>query len=235
MLLTMPIVVFKMIPLVLQRIERFVFDLPPGSSSPHEVQDVALAYAQVCHPTEVLDLGIADLPVIDEIDPYVYVRGIEGHIIDKPKAMDNSGSAVVSFIRGHVPSMLRHLYLLEQKGVIAFFDPKDIMQIVMLQCLDVRRIGTQAVFSDDELEVRVVLAQFDDKPFGGITFTIIFVRSIVFPDRLRHQWNHGTNIGMDDRCTQHLMRIRDRTITMHRVQTRCTMNSRGGKIPRAIE
>src|SRR5262247_630302 len=91
MLLAMPIVVFKIIPLVFQRIERFVFDLPPGSSSPHEVKDVTLAHAQVRHPTEVLDLGIADLPVLEEIDPHVDVRSIEWHIIDKPKAMDHTG------------------------------------------------------------------------------------------------------------------------------------------------
>jgi hypothetical protein len=102
--------------------------------------------------------------------------------------------------------------------MIAFFDPKDIVQIVMLQRLDVRSIGTQAVFGDDELEVRVVLAQCDDKPFGSIAFAIIFVRPIVFPDRFRHQGNHGTHVWMDDRCAQQLMRIRDRTITMHRVQ-----------------
>ena len=109
------------------------------------------------------------------------------------------------------------------------------MQIVVLQRLDVRRIRTQAVFGDDELEVRVVPAQFDDKPFGGITFTIIFVRPIVLSDRFRHQGNHGTHVGMDDRGAQHLMRIRDRTVTMHRMQTRGTVNAGGGKIPRAIE
>src|SRR5262249_2120877 len=143
MLLAMPIVVFKMIPLVFQRIERFVFDLPPGSSSPHEVKDVALAHAYVRYPTEVLDLGIADLPVLDEIDPHVDVRGIEWHLIDKPKAMEHPGSTVVSFIIGHASSLLCRLYLLEQKGMIAFFDPKDIVQIVMLQRLDVWSIGTQ--------------------------------------------------------------------------------------------
>src|SRR5262245_6199659 len=109
MLLAMPIVVFKIVPLVFHRIERFVFDLPPGSSSPHEVQDVALAYTQVRHPPKVLDLGTADLPVLDEIAPHVCVRGIEGHIIDKAKAMDHPGSAVVSFIMGHAPSLLRRL------------------------------------------------------------------------------------------------------------------------------
>ena len=119
--------------------------------------------------------------------------------------------------------------------MIAFFDPKNIVQSVMWQRLDMRRIGTQAVFGDDELEVRMVLAQFDDKSFGGIAFTIIFVCPIVLPDRFRHQGNHSTHVGMDDRGAQHLMRIRDRTVTMHRVQTRGTVNGRGGKIPRAIE
>src|SRR5258705_3691864 len=94
---------------------------------------------------------------------------------------------------------------------------------------------TQAVFGDDALEVRVVLAQFDDKPFGGIAFAIIFVRPVVLPDRFRHQGNHGTHVWMDDRGPQHLMRIRDRTVTMPRVQTRGTVNGWGGKIPRAIE
>ena len=131
--------------------------------------------------------------------------------------------------------MLRCVYLLEQKGMIAFFDSKNIAQIVVLQCFNVRRIRTQAVFSDDELEVRVVLAQLNDKAFGSIPFTIIFVHPIILPDRFRHQGNHGTHVGMDERGTQQLMRIRDRTVPMHRVQTRGTVNGRGGKIPRAIE
>jgi len=76
--------------------------------------------------------------------------------------MEHPDSAVMSFIIGHAPGLLRRLYLLEQKGMIAFFDSKDIVEIVVLQRLDVRRIRTQAVFGDDALEVRVVLAQFDD-------------------------------------------------------------------------
>ena len=103
--------------------------------------------------------------------------------------------------------------------MVAFFDPKDIVQSVVLQGLDVRSIGTQAVFGDDELEVRVVPAEFDDKPFGGMPFTIIFVRPIMLPDRFRHQWNHGTHVWMDDRCAQHLMRIRDRPVAVNSLQT----------------
>ena len=48
-----------------------------------------------------------------------------------------------------------------------------------MQSLDVRSIGTQTVFGDDELEVRVVLAQFNDKPFGSMAFAIIFARAVM--------------------------------------------------------
>ena len=92
----------------------------------------------------------------------------------------------MSLIRGHAAGVLRRRHLLEQKGMIAFFDPEDIVQSVVVQRLDVRSIGTQAVFGDDALEVRVILAQFEDKSFGGIPFTIIFARPIMFPDRFRH-------------------------------------------------
>ena len=207
----------NIITLVLQRMERVVVDLPPGSSAPPEGNDVALAHAQVRHPTEVLDLGTADLPVLEAIDPHVYVRGLAWHIMDTPQALDHPGSAVVSCIRGHAPGLLRRRYRLEHNGLIAFFDPKDIVPIVMLPRLAVRRMGTQAVVGDDALEVRVVLAQCDDKPFGSIAFAIIFVRPIVFPDRFRPQGKHGTHGWMDERCAQPVMRRRDRTVTRPRV------------------
>ena len=149
--------------------------------------------------------------------------------------MDHPDSAVMPFIMGHASGMLRLLYLLEQKGMIAFFNAKDIMQIVVLQRLDVRSIRTQAVFGDDELEVRMVLAQLGNETFGSVTFTIIFIRPIVLPDRFRHQRNHGTHLWMNNRRAQHLMRIRDRPVPMHRVQTRGTVNGRGGKISCAIK
>jgi hypothetical protein len=234
MLLAMPIVVVNIITLVFQRMERVVCDLPPGSSSPPEVKDGALAHAQVRHPTAGLDLGTADLPGLAEIDPHVDVRGMEWHIMDQPNAMDHPGSAVVSVIIGHAPGMRRRLYLREQQGLLAFFDPTARVQIVMLPRRDVRSIGTQAVFGDDALEVRVVLAPCDDKPFGSMAFAIMFVRPSVFPDRFRHQGNHGTHVWMDERCAQPLMRLRDRTVTMHRVQAGGTVHGRGGKLPRAI-
>ena len=68
-----------------------------------------------------------------------------------------------------------------------------------LQGLDMRCIGTQAVFSDDEFEVGVVLTQLGNKPLGGIAFAIIFARAVLLHDRLRHQGNHGPHVRMDNR------------------------------------
>ena len=151
--------VLTVVALIFQRLERLIFHLPPRPSPSHEAKDMAYAYPQVGHPTAVLDLVLAYLPVLDDIDPHIDIRSMERHIMDKPQAMDNPGSAVVSLIRGHASGVLRPLHLPEQKGMIAFFDSKDRVQSVVVQGLDVRSIGTQAVFGADALEVGVVLAE----------------------------------------------------------------------------
>ena len=67
-----------------------------------------------------------------------------------------------------------------------------------MQRLDVGGIGTQTVFGDDELEMRVILTQLGHEAFGGIAFTIIFLRAILFHNRLGHQRNHFTIVRMDE-------------------------------------
>src|SRR6266446_1350392 len=82
MLLTMAVVVLKVVALIFQRIERFIFNLPPRPATAHELIDVTLAYPQVRHPTEVLHLVLADLPILDEMDPHVRSRCIERVVYD---------------------------------------------------------------------------------------------------------------------------------------------------------
>jgi hypothetical protein len=98
---------------------------------------------------------------------------------------------------------------LEQIAMITFFDPQDRAEIVVLQGRDMRRIGTEAVFGDDELEVRMILAQLGPKTFGGIAFTIVFIRAIAVHNRLGHERNDGPLVRMDKRGAQHLMRLGD--------------------------
>ena len=114
--------------------------------------------------------------------------------------MHNPGGMVMAFIIGDVPGVLRRLHLLEQPGMIAFFDPENIVQPMIVQGLNMRGIGTQAIFGDNELEVRVVPTQLGNEAFGGIAFTIIFLRAILLHNRLRHERNHFPHVWMDNRC-----------------------------------
>ena len=128
----MTIMVCEVVALIFERIERLMFNLPPRSSTPHEVKDVARAHPEVCDPTEVLDLVSSDLPVLNEIHPHVRVRGVERHVIDKAKPMHNMRSAVMTLIIRHVTSVVRCLHLLKQIGMIALFHPENIVQLVVV-------------------------------------------------------------------------------------------------------
>src|SRR5712691_567167 len=111
--------------------------------------------SQVRHPTEVLDRVLADLPILHKIDPHVGSRGIERHVIDKAKPMLYTCGTVMPCIRGQAPRVLSGLHLCKEIGMIAFFDPENIVTTVIMQRLDVGSIGAQTVFGDDELEMRV--------------------------------------------------------------------------------
>ena len=119
--------------------------------------------------------------------------------------------------------------------MIAFFDSKNIVQIMRMQRLNMRSIRTQTIFGDDELKMGMVLAQFGHKPFGSIPFTIIFARAIMLYNRFRHERNDSPLGRMDDGGAQHLVRIGDGPVAVHPVQTRGTVNRLGRKIRRAIE
>ncbi len=79
-----------------------------------------------------MDLVLANLPILDEIDPHVRSRLIEWHVVHKTKPMDNSCGTVVPLIMGHAPSCFGRLHLIEQIGMIAFFDPEDIVTTVVV-------------------------------------------------------------------------------------------------------
>src|SRR5438045_9330153 len=81
---------------------------------------------------------------------------------------------IVAIVVGDTPSVFGRLDLREQRGMVDFFDTEDIVQIVGLEGLNVRSIGTQAVFRDDKLEVRVVLTELDNDTLGCSAFTISF-------------------------------------------------------------
>ena len=129
MLRVMAVIVLKGVALVFQGMEGLVCDFPAGATSSHEVKDIP-SHPQVGDPAAVLALVVAHRPGRDKIDPHLRVRRLEGDIIEQAKSMDQPCGAVVPFIRGHAPGVLRGLALLEQRGMIACFDTQDVVQTV---------------------------------------------------------------------------------------------------------
>src|SRR6266849_6604780 len=235
MLLAMTVIVVEVVPLVFQGIERLIFNFPPCSPPSHQLADVVLRHSKVRYPAEMLDFVLAHLPVLNEIHSHVGARLVEWHVIDKAKLMCNACGAVMPLISGKASLSLGHLHLLKQIRMIACFAPKNVVTAVIVQGFNVRRIGTESIFGDNKPEMGMVLAQLGNEAFGGIALTIVFLAAILFDDRLRHQRNDFTPVGMNECGTEHLMQIGHRAVTVMLFETRLTMDRFGGKISSAVK
>ena len=72
----------------------------------------------------MLDFAVSGrLPALDKIDPQVGIGGIERQVGDKTKPMVNVGLVIVTVIVSHTANSIGLGNLLEQKGMIAFFNP----------------------------------------------------------------------------------------------------------------
>jgi hypothetical protein len=65
--------------------------------------------------------------------------------------------------------------------MIPLFDTENVVTPVVVQGLDVGGIGTQGVFGDDKLEMRMILAQLGDEAFGSIALAIKWLRVLPMP------------------------------------------------------
>src|SRR5687767_12219757 len=95
-------IVLEMIALILQRIEGLIFNAPARPRPLHEAVNRAFVDTQIGHPTEMLDFAFGGrLPALDEIDPKLWIGGIERHITGKTKPMVNPTFVVFTLIIGH--------------------------------------------------------------------------------------------------------------------------------------
>src|SRR5690349_13793713 len=132
MLIAVAEIVLEVIALILQGVERFIFDAPAGSSSLHDAVNCSLIDAQVGDPTEMLDFVPHRLPALDKVDPQGGLGCIERHVTDKTKPMMQTLLSVMTVIIGHATGAFRFGHVLEQKGMIAFFDPQNIAHIMLM-------------------------------------------------------------------------------------------------------
>ena len=128
-------IVLEVVALVFQRIERLIFNAPPRSTTPHDLIHRAFIDPQVGDPTEMLHLVAVPLPTLQEVDPQIGIGLIERQVTDKAKPMAQTRFGIIAIIIGHAPRLLRRRDLLEQVGMVPFFDTQDIMQVVIVQHL----------------------------------------------------------------------------------------------------
>ena len=106
---------------------------------------------------------------------------------------------------------------------------------MLLSRLNRGGMGSQAVFSDQQLEVRVSLTQRGDETRGRVPRAIIFGGAILRENRCGHQRHPGTLVGVDERRTQPLMGGGTRAVSVVVCQTRIAVQRFGGHIARASE
>jgi hypothetical protein len=63
---------------------------------------------------------------------------------------------------------------------------------------DVGSIGTEAIFGNDDLQVRVVFPEFFEPSPAGVPFTVILVVTVVVEDRLWRQGDDFFSLRVDD-------------------------------------
>jgi len=143
--------------------------------------------------------------------------------------------AVVPRIRGHTPSVFGHLHRLNQRGLIAFFAPQNIVTAVVVEGLDGGGLGTQRVCGDDARERRRILTSRCQEAFGGVAFTIMFLCAVLLHHGCGPQRDHFTPVRMQKGGPEPVVLRRDRPVAVLRVKPRGTVPRLGGKIPRAIK
>ena len=128
-LLAVSVVMFKVVTLILEGIEGFIFDFPTGTSTPHQVKNVDFGYRQIGNPAKVLDFVSLDFPIFNEVDQHILIGGIQGNLVDETKTMGHTLTGY--FIFCCLSSLMSPFHLLKQKNVVFWFNPQNETQIVL--------------------------------------------------------------------------------------------------------
>ena len=76
-------------------------------------------------------------------------------------------------------------------GMVTGFCPKDKMHIVVDKISDMRAVGTESIFDHHAFQMQMILAEFDEKPVGGLFLTILLGTPILHDDHSREKGKHG--------------------------------------------
>ncbi len=79
----MSVVMFKVVALVFERIERFVLDFPAASAYEHDVLHVFVVQLQIGHPAKASGFAVfVGLLVVQHVYSHIGITAIEGQVIE---------------------------------------------------------------------------------------------------------------------------------------------------------
>jgi len=90
-LLAQTVVVLKVVSLVFEGIEGFVFHLPPSTACAHDGIGVFPSKGEIRNPAKVLGALGAFFPVFQDIDQKILIGCVDGHTVHKAKEMMHLG------------------------------------------------------------------------------------------------------------------------------------------------
>ena len=186
----MAVVVLELVALVFQRIERLVLDPPTTPPATNQPLHCGSADRQIRHPTETLgDTAVSTkLSMIDEVHQQVSMARVERHLFDPLRFTGRAfGVQMCSRQTVHLALVASLNDCFEQMGMIAWLGTQNIMVAITAQVVDMRRVAGQAIFSDDQLELRVLLFDPRQQPFCRVSFTIVFGLAVPFHNRFDRQ------------------------------------------------
>ncbi len=133
-LFAMPVVMFKMIALIFEGVEGFIFNLPTRPSTFHYDADIPFFQGEIGNPAKMAYFVAVDFPVFQKVNQYILIALVQGNLIDKPIAMN--GISFSLFIHSCFVRFMRGVYIIEQTGVIALFDTQYKTKISRFECFD---------------------------------------------------------------------------------------------------
>ncbi len=143
---------FDVIAVIVQCVEGLGLDLPSGTATTHELQDILAGDGDIRHPGTMLCGAIRlDVPICQKIHHDVLVRRIQRHLVEIPKPVGHS-----LFLYAHAhgdASLCRRLDLLKQPVVIARLDAQNDVQVVAESFADVGGIRTETVLRHDDAQM----------------------------------------------------------------------------------
>lgn len=149
-------VVLAVVALVFEGIEGFVFDVPAGAGTSQQRHEMVCGDRDIRHPRKVLHPPVGGLlSVFEKIDFEFKVGRIQRRAIQVAEAV----ALALRVGEADLGGRRRSHHPVAQQGVVARFGAEHETQIEHLQQAEVRGIGSQGVFDDDPLQMRMLAAQ----------------------------------------------------------------------------